>query len=331
MRSGKLGRVKVARGFCYKPRMSIGRTTGPQAVPDYINYDLWCGPAPLTPPRRNNPKFGPVHYDWHWFWAYGGGDLGNQGIHQVDICRWLLGEPKLAPFVLSVGGRLGYVDDAETPNTMVLYQGYAKAPLVFEVRGLPKNKDAQAAGWEKNMDAYRDVRIGCVIECEGGSVVVPSYTDALVYDKDGKLLRKFETKDRELAGRLGLAAGSGDHHGNWIAAIRSRKPSLLTAPILEGHISSALCHTANISYRVGTRRQPGEIKEALQDNKLLAEAYDRMAAHLDANGVDVTKDLVTLGVPLRLDPNKERFIGNDAANRLLKREYRPPFVVPEEV
>ncbi|MCX7825179.1 MAG: Gfo/Idh/MocA family oxidoreductase, partial [Verrucomicrobiae bacterium] len=101
IREGNLGKIKWARGLCYKPRPSIGKTSGPQPIPKEIDYDLWCGPAPLTPPRRNNPKFGPVHYDWHWFWAYGGGDLGNQGIHQVDICRWLLGEPKLAPFVLS--------------------------------------------------------------------------------------------------------------------------------------------------------------------------------------------------------------------------------------
>src|SRR5262245_48341900 len=84
VQAGNLGKILLSRGTCYKRRNSIGKTEGPQKVPDNINYDLWCGPAPLDPPRRNSPK-GPIHYDWHWFWAYGSGDLGNQGIHQMDI------------------------------------------------------------------------------------------------------------------------------------------------------------------------------------------------------------------------------------------------------
>lgn len=107
VRAGNLGRILIARGLCYKPRGSIGKTEGAQAVPDHINYDLWCGPAPLELPRRNNPRFGPIHYDWHWFWAYGCGDLGNQGIHEMDRARWFLGESELSPRVFSVGGRLG--------------------------------------------------------------------------------------------------------------------------------------------------------------------------------------------------------------------------------
>jgi predicted dehydrogenase len=108
------------------------------------------------------------HSDWHWIWAYGSGDLGNQGIHQMDICRWFLGEMELAPFVVSAGGRVGYVDDGETANTQIIYQGYEKAPLIFEVRGLPEKVGA------KNMDKLKGASVGCVIECEGGYVSVPS-------------------------------------------------------------------------------------------------------------------------------------------------------------
>jgi len=102
VRSGKIGEVKVARGLCYKPRGSIG-PKGNYEIPSNINYDIWSGPAPILPLTRKS-----LHYDWHWIWAYGNGDLGNQGIHQMDVARWFLGEPALAPRVISIGGRLGY-------------------------------------------------------------------------------------------------------------------------------------------------------------------------------------------------------------------------------
>ncbi len=329
VQSGALGKILVSRGFCYKPRKSIGQCGGPQKVPETIDYDIWCGPAPTDPPHRNGPN-GPVHYDWHWFWNFGGGDLGNQGIHQMDICRWFLGEPELAPAIVSAGGRFGYSDDAETPNTFVTLQNYAKAPLIFEVRGLPKAKQYQDKTWENNMDKYKSARVGCVIECEGGYVVVPSYSQAIVYDKDGKEMKKFSDKGASEAGQPDLSGGSeSGHHANWIAAVRARNEKLLTAPILGGHISSALCHTANISYKLGAKKAPGEIREQLKGQRGIGEAFDRMAAHLEANGVDINSDKVALGVPLQLDPKTEKFIGNADADKLLTRNYRAPFVVPQ--
>jgi predicted dehydrogenase len=118
-RAGNLGKITAARGFCYKRRDSIGRAPGPMPVPQTIDYDLWSGPAPVIPPHRNTPRNGPVHYDWHWIWNYGNGDVGNQGIHQMDVARWFLGESGLPRHTLSTGGRLGYEDDGETPNTQV--------------------------------------------------------------------------------------------------------------------------------------------------------------------------------------------------------------------
>src|SRR5436309_2270504 len=132
IREGNLGKIKVARGLCYKPRGSIGKVDGPQPIPANIDYDLWCGPALKLPLMRQK-----LHYDWHWVWNTGCGDLGNQGIHEMDVARWFLGVMELSPRVLSVGGRLGYIDDGETPNTMVIYHDYPQAPLIFEVRGLP--------------------------------------------------------------------------------------------------------------------------------------------------------------------------------------------------
>lgn len=132
IRDGNLGDITLVRGLCYKPRQSIGKVSGPTPVPDTVDYDLWCGPAPMEPLMREK-----LHYDWHWVFSTGNGDLGNQGIHQMDIGRWVLGENHLSPLVFSVGGRFGYVDDGNTPNTQIVYHGYAKAPLIFEVRGLP--------------------------------------------------------------------------------------------------------------------------------------------------------------------------------------------------
>ncbi|MBL8793425.1 MAG: Gfo/Idh/MocA family oxidoreductase, partial [Planctomycetia bacterium] len=104
VRSGKLGKVTLARGLCYKPRGTIGKVTGEQQIPGTIDYDLWCGPAPKKPLMRKN-----LHYDWHWTWDYGNGDLGNQGIHEMDKARWGLGKNELPKSALSLGGRFGYV------------------------------------------------------------------------------------------------------------------------------------------------------------------------------------------------------------------------------
>lgn len=306
---GHIGKITLARGLCYKPRPSIGKVDGPQPIPAEIDYDLWCGPAEKLPLMRKK-----LHYDWHWVWNTGNGDLGNQGIHQMDICRWFLGEQELAPFVMSVGGRVGYVDDGETPNTQIIYQGYEKAPLIFEVRGLPSSKGAS------KMDSLKGASIGCIIECEGGYVVVPNYTSATAHDKDGKVLKSWKGGGSDSA-----------HMGNFIKAVLSRKVSDQYADILEGHLSSALCHTGNISVRLGAKQSPDEIKQAIKGHKGLGESFDRMAAHLDKNGIDLTKEQVALGVPLKMDPKTERFLGDDKANEMLTRKYRAPYIVPEQV
>ncbi len=308
VQAGNLGKILLARGMCYKRRNSIGKTEGEQPVPDTVEFDLWCGPAPKMPLTRKK-----LHYDWHWTWAYGNGDLGNQGIHQMDIARWFLGEMELSPSVWSVGGRLGYEDDGETPNTQIIYHGYAKAPLIFEVRGLPESKDS------KNMDKFKGagVGVGVVVECEGGYVVAPNYTSAIAYDQAGKEIKKFE--------------GSEDHFKNFINACRSRRVDDLNADILEGHLSSALCHTGNISHRLGKQEQPDAILEKIKGDPFAADTFERLKEHLAKNEVDLSKDKLTLGPVLKMDGKTERFLDHDAANAMLKDKYREPFVVPEEV
>ena len=145
-----------------------------------VDYDLWCGPAEKLPLMRKK-----LHYDWHWVWNTGNGDLGNQGIHQMDIARRFLGENALSPAVFSVGGRLGYVDDGETPNSLIVFHDYKAAPLIFEVRGLPSKTGA------KEMDKYRGASVGVIVQYENGYVVCPDYNNAAVYDNKDELLRVF--------------------------------------------------------------------------------------------------------------------------------------------
>src|SRR5205814_844184 len=130
IRSGKIGKVMVSRGTCYKRRKSIDHKAD-APVPSGVDYDIWLGPAPK---RAFNPN--RFHYQWHWNWDYGNGDLGNQGIHQMDVARWALGKSEMPTSVLSLGGRFGYEDDGQTPNTQIAFMDYGDSHLIFEVRGL---------------------------------------------------------------------------------------------------------------------------------------------------------------------------------------------------
>ena len=316
-RSGELGKIQYVIGTCYKARPSIGQRSSPLQIPDHIDYDLWCGPAAKVDLYRPD-----LHYDWHWDYNTGNGDLGNQGIHQMDIARWFLGEDALSPRVMSVGARLGYEDAANTPNTQIVFHDYPEAPLIFEVRGLPKNKsfrNGKGGGWNNaQMDSYRGSGgIGVVVQCEGGYLAVTSYGGGRVYDNNNELIKSFN--------------GGGAHMENFIEAVRSRDRSILTAEIEEGHLSSALCHTGNISYLLGQKKSAQEIMERVQYNPRMSESYGRMITHLAANGIDLTEPNLNVGPMLEMNPDSERFTGEHSgeANQLLKRDYREPFVVPD--
>jgi predicted dehydrogenase len=315
VQAGKLGKVIVARGLCYKRRASIGKVDAPIDPPKGLDFNIWCGPAEMLPIRRKQ-----FHYDWHWVWNTGNGDIGNQGIHEMDVARWFLGEQELSPSILSIGGRVGYVDDGETPNTMITYHAYQKAPLLFEVRGLPDHK--YEPGTKEKMDKYKGADIGIVVECEGGHVTVGNYGSAELFDKDGKSMQKFSSKGGD---------GTSVHFNNFLQAVHSRKHEDLWADIEDGHLSSALCHTSNLSYRLGQQADPASIEAAIKDNPLMMEAWGRMKEHLTKNEVDINKDKLTLGAALKMDGKAERFIDNEAANAMLTRKYREPFVVPATV
>jgi hypothetical protein len=306
--NGGIGKVKLARGLCYKLRDSIGKVDGPQEPPSTMDYNLWCGPAPFEKPRRKR-----VHYDWHWVWATGNGDLGNQGIHEMDKARWGLKKDTLPKSVMSIGGRLGYVDDGETPNTQIISFDYGDAELVFEVRGLSSDSPYPGKKSPKR-GAKRTAFVGNVWYGSEGFVVCPSYSGGVAYSNDGEILKEF--------------SGSGDHFGNFIKAVRSGKKEDLNADILEGHLSSALCHLGNISYRVGKAELLP--KEKVFNTKGGDDAVKSMVNHLGEHKVSTTDTQIVIGKKLTLDGN-ERFVGNKEADALLTREYRTGFVVPEKV
>ncbi len=313
---GELGKIKYALGTCYKPRPSIGKLDKPLVIPSTIDYDLWCGPAAKVDLYR--PQ---LHYDWHWDFNTGNGDMGNQGIHQMDIARWFLGEPALAPRSISIGGRLGYEDAGNTPNTQVVYFDYPAAPLIFETRGLPRSKEAQRR-WGDGMDRYRGSQIGVIVQCERGYVLVPNYAEAIAYDSDGHEIKHWQSPGDAL----------GRHIHNFLSAVAANDPSLLNADVEVGHRSSSLCHLGGISHQLGKQVRAGEIADQIKGNELLSISFDRMAGHLRANGVDVDRSEggLTLGPWLELDPATEQFTGNDAATELRSRKHqREPFAVPD--
>jgi predicted dehydrogenase len=307
LNEGHIGKIKLARGFCYKPRPSIGKAKAAFEIPASLHADLWFGPRPVVPVMRS--KF---HYDWHWQSPYGNGDLGNQGPHQLDVCRWAIGDPHLPETVITAGGRVGYEDDGDTANTQILWLEHkGKVPILFEVRGLPKS----GMDYKTGMDAFKGVGLGNIIEYDGGYLSGGHGANCAVFDANGKKLRSF--------------SGSVRHHQNWIDAIKANRiaPGLAAE---SAHCSSALAHLGAISLALG-KSENAKAWAASHKNADLTDAVDRMMSHLEANKVDLKKTPLAMGAQLSVDPVKEVIIGDlaSAANPLLKGTYRKDFALPE--
>ena len=294
----QLGKIRVVWSALNRKRESIGKVSGPQSVPTAVNYDLWLGPAAESPLMRKQ-----LHYDWHWDWTTGTGELGNNGIYQLNEVRLAIGQNTLPKRVLSLGGRFTFNDDGQTPNSQLALFQYDPGPLViFELRNLSSEKGPKA--------------INRKIKCERGEAPLPKPAG--------------EPRD---AG--GFMAHKG-HLYNFIAAVRSRQVSDLRADIQEGHLSTALVHMANASYRVGALHSADEVRDAIKDQGIEAtETFGRFEEHLVANGVDFSQSQFTLGPWLEMDAQQEKFVGTtdvvSRANQLLRGVYRKPFVVPEQV
>jgi predicted dehydrogenase len=223
LHEGVIGEVYMARGLCYRWRGSIGKTPESE-VPKGVDYDTWLGPASERPFSRNR-----FHYNWHYHWDYGNGDIGNQGVHQMDICRWGLGVEH--PSRITSGcGMFIFDDDKEVPNVINTSYEFPEAGkqgkmMVFDVRPWMTNDEKKA-------------KVGVLFYGSEGYMVIDSYSHYQTY------LGKDEEKGP------GRSAG-GNHYGNFIEAVRKRDRSILNAEIEEGHYSSALCHLGLISARLG--------------------------------------------------------------------------------
>lgn len=302
---GGLGRITCARGLCYKPRRPIGKVAGPQFAPSSVDYDRWLGPVDYRPLRRKQ-----LHYDWHWDLHTGNGDLGNQGIHQMDLARLALGWDAMPTRALSLGGRFGEADDGDSPNTQVVWLDCGGTPLLFEVRGLPSDAEQQRGKWQ--MDRYEGVDIGVVVHGERGTVRIGAdYGRAAHFDADGKKVHEWK--------------GGGDHFANFVQACAANDPKLLAAPVREGHLSSAFCHLGIVSHQGGVAGDEAAAKSAAARAPELAEGFARMAAHLRANGVDFATTPITIGRELAIDAATGMVAGDDAASARCRRVAREPY------
>jgi len=281
-------------------------------VPTDLDYDVWCGPAPVEPLTR--PR---LHYDWHWFWSTGDGDVGNSSVHAFVACRIFLPGEVFPKRILSLGGRFTYDDAAQTPNTRLTVAGYPALPIVIENRNLSMDKDAVV------MDRFRGVQEGFVLQYEGGYFAGFRMGGA-VFGNDGNLIRRFQGDNGE------------SHQANFLKVLRSRKASDLNAPIVEGHVSSAVCHWGNISYRLG---RPGHVpagQSALGNGPPVAEGFTRLVKSLEGIGVDLDKTPFALGLWLELDPTTgdilkagDGDVGQlEQARRLARGTHRAPYVCP---
>jgi predicted dehydrogenase len=299
IREGNLGKIQYLTAFANKPRTSCGKRATPLPIPDSVDYDLWCGPAKKLPIYRDR-----LQYDCSFDWNTGDGESCNQGVHEVDVARWCLGESQLPTRVMSIGGRFLFNDACDVPNTQIIYYDFPIAPLLYEVHNIRRAKSTS------EMPTFRGERTAVVVNCEGGYV---SLFRGIAWDRHGKVVRQF--------------IGGGDHFVNFIEAVRSGRRADLHADVEEGHISTAVCHTGNISYRLGKPASEKDQRAALQDVPIWCEMYERLVTHLEANEIDV--NTATLGPWLEVDRQNECFQDNAEANKLAHGFYREPYLVPD--
>lgn len=309
IKQNKLGKLTVARGLCYKPRPSIGYQQY-SPPPKGMDFDLWLGPA-----LQQHHHANLVHYNWHWFWDFGNGEIGNQGVHQMDVARWGIPAGTFPKSVISLGGRFlvdgkgqAEIDQGLTPNTQIAVFDYGTTQLIFEVRGM-------------RTPSYEGQLVGNVFHMEGGHIAGPKGGAAFI--------AKGAKKPAPLPNVNGNFTRE-NNFANFLDTMRSRKAENLYAPIEEGHISSTLCHLANISYRLGHLVPLNGAKNPFGANKEANDTFDGMVAHLKANGVNLATESFQMGVKLEIDPKLPLLVKDPSAQELMTGAYRQPFVVPPE-
>ena len=253
IRAGEIGKVYMAKGMCYKDmpgwktRGTIG-FFGPEPPPKGLHFDTWLGPAPKQPFHKNL-----VHYRWHWFWDFGNGDMGNQGMHELDKARWGMGKDTFPVQITGAGGRfVSGKDQGETPNVLLCTFKYEDGSLlVFETRGLESNDE----GGE---------RLGNIFYGSDGPEGLEGWMTL------GEQKPHLRDPDRKRELKLEPVGGNGNPNifHNFHDAMRSRKVADLNSDIKEGHISSGTMHLGNIAYRLGrTLRFDPQAERFIDDAK----------------------------------------------------------------
>lgn len=306
IRAGKFGKLKISYGYCCKARGTIGYKP-PAQPPETLDWNLWRGPAVIDQYHDNY-----VHYNWHWFWNTGNGDLNNQGTHQLDVARWALDSDVTHPTrVMAIGGRFQWDDQGETPNTMMAVAEYPNGQSVFfNVRNV-------------KYDEYETQVLNEYYFEDGGKIIKERYYGP------GELVTKSGGEP------LDLPPGKVTPGGNWkafITACRERKPSLANGTAQEAHYSCVLGHLMNNSYRLGTEAPFDVTSGRFGDNREAHEHFANLHAIMQ-EGVGVPKDgnHYTVGPWLTFDPKTERHYGEhaDAANALLKDPNNSGFEIPD--
>jgi hypothetical protein len=294
----------VAHALCYKRRKSIGRTDQPAPLPAGLDFDLWAGPAPKVVPVREK-----LHYDWHWTRVTGNGDLGNQNPHELDKARWGLDKHELPQRVVSLGGRLGYVDNGDVANSQVTIFRWDDAILISDVRGL-EIKTPVDFGLAAGPLGVANIWWGTT-----GYVVAPNYTSGVAFDYDGHKLGAWSGGEYKA------------HFANFLDAVRSRRHEDLHLDIEEGHLSSALAHLGNVSWALGEPVEPGKRPTLAAAEPHVRGTWESFEQHLGEQEIDYAATNLRLGRELVIDPKTERTT-DAAANALFTREYRKGFELP---
>ena len=311
--AGEFGRLKISYGYCCKPRASIGFQP-PSRSPKHLDWNLWRGPADIDQYHANL-----VHYNWHWFWGTGNGDMNNQGTHQLDVARWAIDKDQTHPVrVMALGGRFAWDDQGETPNTMFGIGEYPNGQYsFFNVR----NVDYEAYEREVKNEYYFE---------DGGKIVEE------ISNVDGKKSKNYVhySKGKSKGEILQVEEGEvtpGGNFGSFIAACRANDPSMANGNALDAHYGSVLGHLMNNSYRLGEtvpfNAKAGRFGDNADASEHFLKLHDLMK---DGVGIPENGAEYTVGPWLTFDPETERHTGNfkDEANALLKKDYRNGFEVP---